>query len=229
MRMEFEQYYKKIEERLSPDRFAHSLRVVEKALDLAKQAKKWQEANYCGLSRSILSKSGTSNSIEDCSLDLDKLRLAALLHDYAKDMPKKELLSIALQHGLIISEVEKVQPDLLHGAVGAFLCRRDFGLTAADEEVLHAIRYHTTGCEKMSLLDKIVYLADLLEPGRTFAGVDELRRLCEDDLDAGLLFAFDGTLQYVLTRKLLIHPLTVQARNGHLLDMNNDDSNRVEE
>lgn len=203
MRMEFEQYCQKIEERLSPDRFAHSLRVVDKALDLAKQSR--------------------------CSLDLEKLRLAALLHDYAKDMPPEELLSIAFEHGLVTAEAEKVQPDLLHGAVGAFLCRRDLGMSAADEEILHAIRYHTTGCEKMSLLDKIVYLADLLEPGRTFAGVDELRRICEDDLDAGLLFAFDSTIQYVLARKLLIHPLTVQARNWHLLDMKKDDSNWVEE
>jgi predicted HD superfamily hydrolase involved in NAD metabolism len=203
MRMEFEQYCQKIEERLSSDRFAHSLRVVEKALDLAKQSR--------------------------CTLDLEKLRLAALWHDYAKDMPPQELLSIALEHGLVTTEAEKVQPDLLHGAVGAFLCRRDFGLTAADEEILHAIRYHTTGCEKMSLLDKIVYLADLLEPGRTFAGVDEIRRICQDDLDAGLLFAFDNTIEYVLAKKLLIHPLTVQARNWHLLAMKKDDSNWVEE
>ncbi|MGI6606776.1 MAG: bis(5'-nucleosyl)-tetraphosphatase (symmetrical) YqeK [Peptococcia bacterium] len=203
MRMEFEQYCQKIRERLSPDRYAHSLRVVEKALDLAKQSR--------------------------CSMDVHKLRLAALMHDYAKDMPPQELLSIASEHGLITAEAEKVQPDLLHGAVGAFLCRRDFGLSAADEEILHAIRYHTTGCEKMSLLDKIVYLADLLEPGRTFAGVDELRRICQDDLDAGLLFAFDNTIEYVLAKKLLIHPLTVQARNWHLLAMKKDDSNWVEE
>lgn len=203
MSMEFEHYCQKIRERLSPDRYAHSLRVVEKALDLAKQSR--------------------------CSMDVHKLRLAALMHDYAKDMPPQELLSIASEHGLITAEAEKVQPDLLHGAVGAFLCRRDFGLSAADEEILHAIRYHTTGCEKMSLLDKIVYLADLLEPGRTFAGVDELRRICQDDLDAGLLFAFDNTIEYVLAKKLLIHPLTVQARNWHLLAMKKDDSNWVEE
>lgn len=202
--MEFQEYRAVLEERLSPARYAHSLRVVEKAIEMAELGKM---RDY------------------GAGLNIEKLRLAALLHDYAKDMPKQKLLSLAEQYGLITSEVEKVQPDLLHGAVGAFLCERDFGLPVADEKILHAIRYHTTGCARMSLMDKIVFLADLLEPGRTYDGVDELRRICEDNLDAGLLYAFDCTLQYVITRKLLIHPLTIQARNWHLLEMDE----RVEE
>lgn len=202
--MEFQVYRALLEERLSPARYAHSLRVVEKALEMAEEGKR---RGY-----------GTS-------LNLEKLRLAALLHDYAKDMPEQELLSIAEQHGLITSLVERKQPDLLHGPVGAFLCARDFGLPVADEEILHAIRYHTTGCANMSLMDKIVFLADLLEPGRSYEGVDELRRICEDNLDTGLLYAFDCTLQFVIARKLMIHPLTVEARNSHLAVMDE----RVEE
>jgi predicted HD superfamily hydrolase involved in NAD metabolism len=147
-----------------------------------------------------------------------RLQLASLLHDYAKDMPKTELLALANQNGLLTCKAEEVQPDLLHGPVGALLCRRD--LDIRDEEILDAIRYHTTGREEMSLAEKIVYLADLIEPGRTYEGVDELRSLCKDNLDKGLLLAFDCTLQYVLKRKLLIHPMTVRARNQLLLYMN---------
>jgi predicted HD superfamily hydrolase involved in NAD metabolism len=193
--MDFHYYVNILKNRLSTARFEHSLRVVEKAVSMTK-----------GLSK------------KEVNLDQEKLRLAALLHDYAKDMSEQELLNIAGQHGLITCQAEKKQPNLLHGPVGAFLCRRD--LQIADEAILRAICYHTTGGEGMSLLDKIVFLADLLEPGRTYEGVDELRKICEDDLDEGLLAAFDGTLQFVLRRKLLIHPLTVQARNWHILEMN---------
>ncbi len=189
--MDFHYYVNILKSRVSLARFEHSLRVVEKAVSMT----------------------------EGLSLDQEKLRLAALLHDYAKDMTEQELLALAGQYGIIICEAEKRQPDLLHGPVGAFLCRRD--LKIEDEAILRAIYYHTTGSAGMSLLDKVVFLADLLEPGRTYEGVDELRRICEDDLDEGLLAAFDGTLQYVLRRKLLIHPLTVQARNWHLLEMDN--------
>lgn len=200
--MSFEEYSKKLAEHLSPKRYAHSMQVVETALEMARQLKGQNRLKGNGV-----------------NLDLEKLRLTALFHDYAKDMPGQELIEIAEQHGLISSEVEKRQPDLLHGPVGAFLCRREFGVEVVDDEIYHAIQYHTTGCEGISLLDKIIFLADLIEPGRSYQGVDELRRICEDNLDAGLLYAFDCTLQYVIARKLLIHPLTIRARNRHLLAM----------
>jgi len=181
--------------RLSPARFAHSQLVVETAFKI----------------RTRLQIEGEK------SLKEGKLWLAALLHDYAKDFSGQELLNIAGANKLITCKAEEVQPDLLHGPVGAFLCRRD--LKIEDEEILQTIRYHTTGHAGMSLLDKVVFLADLVEPSRNYVGVDELRKICEDDLDKGLLFAFDCTLQYVIRRELLIHPLTVQARNDQLLIM----------
>jgi predicted HD superfamily hydrolase involved in NAD metabolism len=175
--------------RLSPTRFSHSLSVVEMAMKMG----------------------------ENLALNKNKLWLASLLHDYAKDLSCQELLALARENKLITCKAEELQPDLLHGPVGALLCQQDLRLE--DQEVLQAIYYHTTGHEKMSLLDKIVFLADLIEPSRSYVGVDELRKICEDDLDKGLLFAFDRTLQYIIRQKLLIHPLTVQARNGHLLVM----------
>lgn len=187
--MDCNYYVNSLQARLSPARFSHSLAVVETALAMG----------------------------ETSGVNRGKLWLAAILHDYAKDLPSAELLALAEEKKLITCKAEVLQTDLLHGPVGAFLCRRD--LNIQDQEVLRAIHYHTTGYESMSLLDKIVFLADLVEPGRSYEGVDELRKICEDNLDAGLLYAFDGTLQYVLRRKLLIHPLTVKARNSHLLRM----------
>lgn len=172
-----------IKRRLSPERFQHSLRVVQTALSMKEAAQ----------------------------LDRDRVYLSALLHDYAKDLPKTELLSLSRGNALITCRAEEMQPDLLHGPVGAWLCQHRLGIN--DREILKAIRYHTTGCIAMSLLEKVIYLADLIEPGRTYKGVDILRKKYSESLDEGLLFAFDSTIEYVLERRFLIHPLTVDARN----------------
>lgn len=185
--MEFERYRKAILEKLSPQRYQHSLQVVDTALKMA----------------------------QNLQLNTEQVYLAALLHDYAKDMAGELLLAIAREKGLLTCHVEEVQPDLLHGSVGAWLCEYELGIQ--DPEVLHAIRYHTTGNVQMSSLEVIIYLADLIEPGRNYEGVKELRDICQQDLEAGLLFAFDATLKYVLKRKMLIHPQTVEARNWLLL------------
>lgn len=190
--MDRKYYVNILKARLSPARFSHSQLVVETAMMMGEKY---------GLKKSIM----------------EKLWLAALLHDYAKDLTGQELLALGQENNLLTCKAEEVQPDLLHGPVGAFLCHCD--LQIADEEILRAIHFHTTGHARMSLLEKVVFLADLVEPSRNYAGVDELRKICEDDGDKGLLLAFDSTLQYVLRRKMLIHPLTVQARNEHLLSM----------
>lgn len=176
-------YVNIIKAKLSPQRFDHSLRVVETALEMA----------------------------EGQLIDRNKVYLAALLHDYAKDMPPDRLLGLAREQGLVTCRAEEAQPDLLHGPVAAWLCREELGIW--DNEVLEAIRYHTTGRVDMTPLDILIYLADLIEPGRSYEGVSELRRLCREDTASGLLYAFDSTLLYVIRRKLLIHPLTVEARN----------------
>lgn len=180
-------YINILKNRLSEHRFSHSLRVVDTALKLG----------------------------DLLDLDKEKLWLASLFHDYAKDMPKDEILFLARENNLITCTAEELQPDLLHGPVGAFLCKQD--LNFRDKDVLQAIYYHTTGHENMTSLDKIVYLSDLLEPGRKYEGIDELRKLCKDNLDNGLLYAFDSVLQYVLKRNFLIHPMTIKARNNLIL------------
>lgn len=189
--MNVDNYVKIINDILSPGRFAHSMRVVNTALEMA----------------------------EGLGLDKDRVHLAALLHDYAKGMAPKDLLTLAREHNLITCRAEEVQPDLLHGPVGAWLCRSKLGIR--DEEVLRAIHYHTTGRAGMSPLEIVIYLADLIEPGRTYQGVQELKAVCEKDLRQGLLKAFDFTIQFILSRKLLLHPQTVEARNWLLLEINN--------
>ncbi len=186
--MDSQGYVNIIKKNLSPKRFEHSLRVMDTALGMAEVPK----------------------------IDRDRVRIAALLHDYAKDLKPGILLELAEKNSLLTCHAEKVQPDLLHGPVGAWLCREELNIT--DEAILQAIRYHTTGHAAMNELDIIVYLADLIEPGRRYKGVDELRKICAKDIYAGLLYAFDRTLLYVIEREMLIHPFTLEARNW-LLEM----------
>ena len=189
MRNRYGEIWRWLEKRLTPSRLAHTRGVFNTALELA--------GRY--------------------GADEEKAGLAAILHDAAKNLGAAQLLSLAGQEGIIVDIVQQQAPDLLHGPVAAVLARRE--LTIADEDVLRAIAIHTTGAPGMSILDKVIYLADYIEPGRNFPGVLELRRTAARNLDQAVLQAMDGTLRHVIDRGLLIHPLTVAARNWLLEQM----------
>lgn len=148
--------------------------------------------------------------------DLQKADLAALLHDYAKYWPVQDMERIIVQEALpsVLLEYDK---ELWHAPVGAFAAVRDFGIE--DEEVLNAVRYHTSGRERMTLLDKIICLADYIEPGRDFPGLPNIRKLAESSLEAALVAGFDSTLTHLIERGKRIFPQTVLARNGLLQEL----------
>lgn len=135
---------------------------------------------------------------------------AAILHDVAKYWPVERMKEIIEQNGLP-SELLSYDKQLWHAEVGAFVAERDYEIT--DAEVLGAIRYHTSGREGMSLLEKIVCLADYIEPGRDFPGVDDIRRLSKVSLEEGLIAGFDSTISLLLQKRRIVFPLTVLARN----------------
>lgn len=151
--------------------------------------------------------------------DPAKAELAAILHDLAKHWPPEEqeraLREAAPPPGLAAGDLLPYGIALLHAPVAAHVAETKYGIR--DPEVLDAVRWHTTGRERMTLLDKVVCLADYIEPGRDFPGVDRLRRLAETDLDAALIAAFDSTIAYLLEKGKKLFPLTVLARN-RLLD-----------
>jgi predicted HD superfamily hydrolase involved in NAD metabolism len=148
--------------------------------------------------------------------DPGKAHLAGLLHDCARELPKHQLLQMALGSGIVINEVERNEPLLLHAAVGAIVAGGDYG--QEDQEVIGAIRWHTTGGARLSLLEQIVFLADFIEPGRSFTGVEQLRELAGKDLYGALLTAYDLTIEHLLQKKALIHPATVEGRNALLIN-----------
>ncbi|MCC2685595.1 MAG: YqeK [Paenibacillaceae bacterium] len=149
--------------------------------------------------------------------DLHQAELAALLHDCCKYWPVEEQAKLLKEQGMRgdgMDEVLDFDKELWHAPAGAFVAFRDYGVS--DGRVLDAIRYHTTGRRDMSLLDKIICLADYIEPGRNFPGVNIIRELAEHSLEKALIAGFDSTIRVLLERGKRIYPLTVMARNSFL-------------
>ncbi|MGG1552643.1 bis(5'-nucleosyl)-tetraphosphatase (symmetrical) YqeK [Paenibacillus ferrarius] len=148
--------------------------------------------------------------------DAEKADLAAILHDYCKYWPVQEQAKIIRENGLP-QDLLDYDKELWHSHAGAFIAHSQFGID--DEEVLDAIRYHTSGRENMTLLDKIVCLADYMEPGRDFPGVDNIRELAKTSLEEALIAGFDSTISFLLAKGKRIYPLTVLTRNDLLLQL----------
>jgi predicted HD superfamily hydrolase involved in NAD metabolism len=139
--------------------------------------------------------------------DPEKAWLAGIFHDYARELPKPQLIKIATAYGLPVLKEERDNPVVLHAPIGALLVKDDFNIK--DEEILSAISKHTVGGESLTLLDKIIFLADLVEPGRNWPGVEKLRTMVYQDLKGAMKEALDGTIQYLKEQGRTIHPITL--------------------
>lgn len=148
--------------------------------------------------------------------DIGRARLAGWIHDAAKHWPDGDLLAYAEAHGLPVEDGDRDVPMLLHGIVAYALAADIFGLD--DDELMAACAHHTTGAPGMGTLAKILFLADLIEPGRSFPGVDALRREATRDLDAAVLMAVDQTLRYLIDGQRPIDARALLLRNQLLGD-----------
>lgn len=176
-----------LKESIPGKRYKHSVNVYETALNLA----------------------------EAHGLPPEKIAVAALLHDCGREVAAKESVAKAQELGLPVDKIEMQQPILLHAKLGVYNAMHKYGV--ADQEILDGILYHTTGIDGMSVLAKVVYLADMIEPGRDFPGVDELRKLARKDLDKAMLLAYSNTIRYLLDGGLLIHPHCISGYNELIL------------
>lgn len=179
---------KKIRQTLDPERFGHSLRVEKTALQLGKT---WGAPG-------------------------EKVSLAALLHDCSRHYDKREMRREAEKLGLKMDSVRKFEPKLFHAELSACVAEKEFGIKSPD--VLRAISLHTTGAENMSLLDKIIYLADHIEEGRDFQGISKLRKLAFKNLDQAVMESINCMLKYLLENNLPIYSETVKTRNYLLMN-----------
>lgn len=147
---------------------------------------------------------------EQYGADPEKADVAAILHDVAKYWPVVQLEEVLVDNGLHRDLLEH-DKQLWHAEVGAIVAERDYGIT--DQEVLDAIRYHTYGRVNMTLLEKVVCLADYIEPSRDFPGVNNIRELAHYSLEEALLAGFDSTISFLVSRKQIIYPPTLLTRN----------------
>lgn len=143
--------------------------------------------------------------------DIEDARTAGLLHDCAKCLTDEKRLAICRKHHISISPVERKNPFLLHAKVGAYLAHKKYGVK--DKDILNAIRSHTTGRQNMSTLEKIIFVADYIEPGRTHAPANlaEIRRLAFVDLDKALVRILEETLNYLKNSDGDIDPMTEET------------------
>ncbi len=176
-----------LEQQLSPKRFRHSCNVARAARQLAQR--------YGG--------------------DMEKAYFAGLLHDICKEFPYEEQRELMLSGDFEPDAAELYSKKLWHGIAGARFLQTEFGVT--DEDILNAVRFHTVGREGMSLLEEIVYMADLISDERDFKGVGKMRKLAHENLQNAMLESLRQASQSVLKKGGLLPQYTVSAYNAYLL------------
>lgn len=177
----------KLREALTEKRYIHSLNVMEEAVKLA--------VHY--------------------NADTEKARIAGLLHDCAKNLGRENEEALIRKYGVEIDGIQKMSPALIHSILGMYIARDEYGIT--DGEILDAIYWHTTGRAGMSLIEKIIFIADYIEPGRDFDAAKKAREYAYEDLDKCILVCTDSTIAYLMERGKLIHPYTIETRNDAIL------------
>lgn len=176
---EKEEMYQYVASKLSPKRYAHTRGVVEMALEYAKLN----------------------------GLDYDETFIAALFHDIAKELSDEESLALCQQYHIELDEYEKKHIYLAHGKVGAVILERDWGISKPS--ILNGIKYHTLGRLNMTDLEKVIYLADMTEEGRSsYKGKEEIKRLAQYNLDRAMYKALTSSYNYVTNiLKQEVHPI----------------------
>ncbi|MCM1544754.1 MAG: bis(5'-nucleosyl)-tetraphosphatase (symmetrical) YqeK [Ruminococcus sp.] len=176
--------------RLKEKRYIHSLNVADSAVYLA----------------------------EKYGADKDKAYIAGLLHDVTKNENENNQLQMLKDDGIILSQTELHNPKLWHAMSGAVYARRY--LKIDDEEILGAIRYHTTGKAGMTLLEKVIYIADYISEERDYDDVDIMRKLAEESLDKAALYALKFSLKNLSKKEKLIHTNSVEFYNELIIKFN---------
>ncbi len=177
---------KYLEENLTEQRFKHTMGVAQTAKSLAMM---W----------------GADSSLAF---------LAGLVHDCAKEVPVRDAVKRLTDNGYALDPVEEASPALLHAPLGALMASETFGIN--DKSVLDAVRYHTTGRPDMTLLEKIVYVADFIEPNRKYKEAEDIRTLAFENLNKAVLAEADMVIKFTIDKGRLVHPDTLIARNYYL-------------
>lgn len=145
-------------------------------------------------------------------INIKKIETASLLHDWAKGFSEDKLINLAKKYNLNIDDYESKNPGLLHGPVGAAVLENELGIK--DKVILKAIRNHTTGNNKMSLFDKIIFVADHIEVNRDYRAVDRIRNVALTDFNRAVMMVIENKIFYILKKRVMLHPKTISAWNS---------------
>lgn len=181
--MILEEYEAVIKPLLSEKRYYHSVCVSKAAVELAK-------------------KYGANPG---------KAETAGILHDIMKDLPQEKQLEKMKEYGICLTEVERSAPKLWHAMLGAAYLQKE--LHIEDREILDAVRYHTTGRRDMTLLDRVLFLADFISADRDYPGVEELRKAADKNMEEAVMEGLAYTVADLANGKKPIHPDTIEAYN----------------
>ena len=187
MKIGIEQVKRELKEILSEKRYIHSIGVMERAEELAKIY----------------------------GVDVDQAKLVGLTHDIAKEFTKEQAIEYVKKHRIVLDEIEKEQPGLLHGKIGAHICREKYKFT---KQMQKAIEYHTTGDKKMDILAKIIFVADKTEAYRTFSDLDYIVKLSNQNLEDAIIYMINIAIKKTIKRGELIHPKSIITRNALILE-----------
>ncbi|MCJ7855571.1 bis(5'-nucleosyl)-tetraphosphatase (symmetrical) YqeK [Lachnospiraceae bacterium NSJ-143] len=173
---------RKLQSSLSIERYIHTMGVVKAARGLSKRY----------------------------GADMEKASYAALLHDCAKDYPNDMKLRFCREYHIPVDDIMALNTELIHQFLGAEVAKREY--LVEDEDILNAIRFHTTGRPGMSLLEKIIFIADYIEEGRRkFDTLEVSRELAYENIDKAMAFILKNTIEYIKLKDRALHPLSVEA------------------
>ena len=178
-----EEYIRIIKGRLSEERFEHSMNVAKAAAQLA----------------------------EKYGADAEKAYTAGILHDITKEETHEAQKEYITENGIALTELEKLNGKVLHQLSGALFCRLELGID--DEDILGAVRYHTTGRRDMTLLEKVVYTADFISAERCYPDVEVMREKAQRSLEEAMLYSLRWTVRDLSSKTMLIHPDTLECYN----------------
>lgn len=180
--MKFEKIEKELQKQISPKRYRHTVGVAYTAASMA------MAQGY----------------------DVSKAYLAGLLHDNAKGIDNDKKIRLCKKYGLSVSKTEEQNPELLHAKLGSYLAKKDFRIE--DKDILNAIEFHTTGRKNMSLLEKILFVADYIEPNRKqIPNLEEVRYQAFHNLDKAVFLELEGTLAFLKDKAAVMDQTTYET------------------
>lgn len=182
--VKYEILYNDVQKKLSEYRFKHTISVIKRALEYA----------------------------DIYNLDKEIVKLTALSHDIAKELSKEEMDEYINEYNIKLSELEKLNSNLLHAKIGACICENKYGFNL---DMINAVKYHTTGRENMSMLEKIIYLADATEENKE-EGSSKFTNIIKSDIDIGMMEVSKWVINKLLDSSNLIHLDTIKCYNYYL-------------